>query len=159
MTSLHQRLNQDNVHEQECAVERLQSRWSSNCRVIVDRPPSHPPARQQMGGRLSSGSVKESHHEEPDTGNAQRGRSDPKWDSGSGVITDSPPLQPLSRRGGREIMESTVLLEPAVAVNADRSKDLTNKSFGGIALTDDRLFYSYRTINNGERQGGTTSCA
>jgi hypothetical protein len=157
MTSLHQCLNQENVHEREGAVERLQSRWSSSCRAIVDKPPS--PTRRQLGGRPSSGSLKESHDKDADTGYSQRGRSDPKWDSSSAVITDSPPLQPLSHRGEREILESTVLLEPVVSVNADRSKDLTDKSFGGFSLTDDRLFYSYQTINNGERRGGTTSCA
>jgi V-type H+-transporting ATPase subunit E len=36
-----------------------------------------------------------------------------------------------------EIMkrESTVLLEPVVSINSDRSKDLTDKSYGGIVLT------------------------
>jgi hypothetical protein len=159
MMSLHQHLNQENVHEREGAVEALQSRWSSSCRAIVDRPPSHPPTRRQMGGRPSSGSVKESHLMDPHTGNSRRGLSNSKWNSGSGVITDSPPLQPLSRRDGREILESTVLLEPVVSVNADRSKDLTDKSYGGISLTDDRFVHSYRTINDGERRGGTTSCA
>jgi hypothetical protein len=33
--------------------------------------------------------------------------------------------------------EFTVLLESAVSVNADRSKDLTDKNYGGIALDDD----------------------
>jgi hypothetical protein len=155
MTSLHQCLNQENVHEREGAVERLQSRWSTSCRAIVDKPPSHPPTRRQMGGRPSSGSVKESHHKNPYTDN----RSNSKWDCGSGVIADSPPLQPLSHRGGREILESTVLLEPVVSVNVNRSKDLTDKRYGGIALTNDRFVHSYRTITDGERRGGTTSCA
>jgi hypothetical protein len=159
MTSLHQRLNQENVHERESAVERLQSRWSSSSRVIVDRPPSHPPTRRQMNRRPSSGSVKESHHKDPDTGNSRLRRSNSKWASGSGVITDSPPLQPLSRRGGREILKSTVLLEPVVPVKADRSKDLIHKSLGEMALTDGRFVRSYRAITDGERRGGTASCA
>jgi hypothetical protein len=159
MTSLHQRLNQENVHERESAVEKLQSRWSSSCRAIVDKPPSHPPTRRQMGGRPSNGSVKESHHKDADTGSYRRGRSNSKWDCGSGVIADSPPLLPLSHRGGREFLESTVLLEPVVPVSLDPSKDLTNKSYGRIDLTEDLLFHSYRTINNRERQGGANSCA
>jgi hypothetical protein len=55
--------------------------------------------------------------------------------------------------------ESTLLLEPVVSVNADGSKDLTDKSYGGITLTDDRLFRSYRTIDDGERRGGKSTCA
>jgi hypothetical protein len=158
MTGLHQRLNQENGHEREGAVERLQSRWSSSSQVIVDKPPSHLPTRRQMGGIPSSGSVKEYRHTDAGTGNSRRGQSNSKWDSGSGV-TDSSPLQPLSRRGGREILESTVLLEPVVPVNADRSKDSTDKSYGGMALTDGRYARSYRAINAGERQGGAASCA
>jgi hypothetical protein len=112
MTSLHQRLNQENVHGREGAVERLQSRWSSSSRDIFDRPPSHPPTRQQMGGRSRSGSEKESHHKDPgNTGGVRRGsaggrleRGNPKWDSSSGIITDSPPLQPLSCRGRENIL-------------------------------------------------------
>jgi hypothetical protein len=157
--SLHQHLNQENVHEREGAVEAVRSRWNSSCRAIFDRPPSHPSTRRQMGGRPSSGSVEESHLKDPHTANYRRGRSDPKWNSGSGVIIDSPPLQPLSRRDGSEILESTFLFEPAVSVNANRSKDLTDKSYGGMYLTNDRFVHSYRTINDGERRGGTTSCA
>jgi hypothetical protein len=103
--SLHQRLIQKNVHERESVVERLPSRWSSCSLIIVDRPPSQPLSRRQMSGRPSSGSVKESHHKDPGTGNSRResaaGRlqRNSKWTSGSGVITDSPPLQPPSRRG------------------------------------------------------------
>jgi hypothetical protein len=112
MTSLHRRHNQENVHEREGAVERLESRWSSSSRVVVDRPPSHPPTRRQMGGRSRSGSEKESHDKDPDTtGGVRRGsaggrleRGNPKWDSSSGIITDSPPLQPLSCRGRESIL-------------------------------------------------------
>jgi hypothetical protein len=231
MTSLHQ-----------C----LDHRWSSNTRAIVDRPPSQPPSRRQMSGIPCSGSEKESHHKDPGAGNCRRGspggrlqRSNSKWTSGSGVVTDSPPLQPHSHRGlpvlwspprvhryNRSVAEkalsegstsrvvrdgvrflkppltrqrtrrsfarghnypqilhnmivqglirieenevtffcqgedettvkkvlpaavkeyvdimkreTTVLLEPVVSVNADRPKDLTDKSYGGILLYDER---------------------
>jgi hypothetical protein len=162
MTSLHQSINQENGHEQESApVERLQSRWSASSRVIIDRPPSHPPVRRRMSGRPRNDSVNESRHSDDthSTDNSRRGRSDSKWDSSSGIIADSPPLQPLSlSHRGSEILESTVLLEPVLSVdNADCSKA---KSYGGIASTDHRLFHSYRTISNdGERRGGTAYCA
>ncbi len=55
--------------------------------------------------------------------------------------------------------ESTVLLELVVSVNADGSKDLTDDSYGGIALTGDRCFRLYRIIDDGERRGGLSSCA
>jgi hypothetical protein len=99
MTSLHQRLDQENVHERESAVEMLQSRWRSSSRVIADRPPSQPPSCRQMSGRPSSDSVKESHHKDSYTSNSRLQRSNSKWTSGSEVIADSPPLQPLSHRG------------------------------------------------------------
>ena len=108
MTSLHQRLDRENVHERESAVERLHSRWSSSSRVIVGIPPSQPLSRRQMSGGPSSGLIKES-HKDPGVGDAYRRgnaferpqQSDSKWTSGSGVITDSPPLQPLSRHQSR----------------------------------------------------------
>jgi hypothetical protein len=78
MTTIHQRLNQENMHEQESAIERLQSRWSSSSRGIVDRPPLQPLSPQQMSRSLQ--------------------QSNSKWTSGSGVISDSPPLQPLNHR-------------------------------------------------------------
>jgi hypothetical protein len=78
MTTIHQR-PQENVHERETAVERLQSRWSSSSPVIVDRRPLQPLSRQQMSRRLQ--------------------QSNSKWTSGSGVTSDSPPLKPPSRRG------------------------------------------------------------
>jgi hypothetical protein len=96
MTSLHQCPNQENVHAQEGAVER----------VIVDRPPTQPLSRRSMSGGPCSDSVKES-HKDPGVGDARRRentferlqqQSDSKWTSGSGVITDRPPSQPLSRR-------------------------------------------------------------
>jgi hypothetical protein len=78
MTSIHQR-PQENVHERETAVERLQSRWSSSSSVVVDRRPLQPLSRQQLSRRLQ--------------------QSNSKWTSGSGVMSDSPPLKPPSRRG------------------------------------------------------------
>jgi hypothetical protein len=102
MTSIQQLFNQEHVHERESAVEWLQSRWSSSSRVIADRPPLQPLSRRQMSRRPSSSLVNESCHKEGNSrrgsavGRLQRGHS--KWTSGSGVITDSPPLQPLSRR-------------------------------------------------------------
>jgi hypothetical protein len=108
MTSLHQRINQENVRERESevAVEGLHSRWSSSCRGVVDTPPSQPLSRRQMSGGPSSGSVIES-HKDPGVCDAHRRGSvverlqpsDLKWTSGSGVTADRPPLQPLSRRG------------------------------------------------------------
>jgi hypothetical protein len=105
MTSLHQFLNQENMRERESAVERLHSRWSSSFRIIVDRPPSQPISRRQMSGEPSSCSVKESHQKDPGRGGSaarRLQRSNSKWTSGSGVFTDSPPLQPLSRRGSAD---------------------------------------------------------
>jgi hypothetical protein len=106
MTSLHQRLNQECVHERESAVERLHLRWSSSSRVIVDRPPSQPFSRRQMSGGPISCSVKASPNDlgvgdSRRRGNASEGfqLSDSKWASSSGVITDRPPLQPLRCRG------------------------------------------------------------
>jgi hypothetical protein len=103
MMNQHQRLNQEHAHERESAVEKLQSRWSSSSRVIVDIPPSQPLIRRQMSGRPSSDSVKESRHKDPGTGNSQRGsavgrlqRSRSKRTFGCGVIAGSPLSQPLS---------------------------------------------------------------
>jgi hypothetical protein len=106
MTSLHQHINQENVREQEGVVERLLSRWSSSSRVITDRPPSQPLSCRQMSGGPSGGSVKES-HKDPGMGDAPHRRqsaverpqpSESKWTSGSGIIADRPPVQPLSPR-------------------------------------------------------------
>jgi hypothetical protein len=107
MNTIHQCVNQDNVHERESTVERLQSRWNSGSRV-VDKPPSQPLNLRQMSRRKPCrGSVKKSYryHKDLVMGHSRRenevGRlrqSNSKWTSSSGVITDSPPLQPLSRR-------------------------------------------------------------
>jgi hypothetical protein len=107
MHPLHQQINEDNVHEVEGAAVRLQSRWISSSRVITDKPPSQPLSpRRLMSRRPRSGSVEESQHKDPGTVDSQGGslhgrlqRSNSKWASGSGVIIDSPPLQPLSHRG------------------------------------------------------------
>jgi hypothetical protein len=65
--------------------------------VLVDRQPSQPPSRRQTMSweRKGNGSVEESTKEDLGTGNSRLQRSNAKWTSGSGVITDSPPLQPL----------------------------------------------------------------
>jgi hypothetical protein len=116
MTSLHQRINQENVRERESEVEGLHhSRWSSSSRVGVDTPPSQPLSHRQMSGEPSSSSVKESHTDPGVCDAPQRGsaverlqHSDLKWASGSRVIADRPPLQPLSRRGSaiRKLQQS-----------------------------------------------------
>jgi hypothetical protein len=102
MTSLHQCLNQ------ESTVESLYSRWGSSSRVVGDRPPSQPLSRRQMYGGPSSGCSGKQSHKDPEMGSAHRRgnaferlqqQSVSKWTSGSGVITDRPPSQPLSRRG------------------------------------------------------------
>jgi hypothetical protein len=87
MTSLYQRINQEHVHvhEQERAVEEFHSRWSpsSGSQVIVDRLPSQPLSHRHSRRGSASGRLQ---------------RINSKWTSGSGVVADSPPLQPLSRR-------------------------------------------------------------
>jgi hypothetical protein len=95
--------------DQESADERLPSRWSSSSRVIVDAPPSQPVRRQEMGeSPACSGSVKQTSQHKDNLGTTRNlrresafgslQRSNSRWTSR--VITDSPPLQPLSRRGG-----------------------------------------------------------
>jgi hypothetical protein len=109
MTSLCQRLSQENAHERESAVkQRLHSRWSSSSRVTVDRPPSQPLSRRQRisGGPNSGGSVKES-HKDPGVGDAHRRgnaskrlhQNHSRWASGSEVINDRPPFPPPRCRG------------------------------------------------------------
>jgi hypothetical protein len=128
MSSPHQRLDQENVQEQERyererTVEKYQSRWSSKkTRFIVDTPPSQPRSshHRQMSGRSCSGSsVKASNeHNYLVTGTSRErsahGRlqlSNPKWTPPSSLgITDSLPLQPLSCQGA-EMPDEEVLLE------------------------------------------------
>jgi hypothetical protein len=111
MTSLHQLFNQEIVQERESAVERaewLYSRWSSSVWVTVDKPPSQPRNRRQMSGGSSSDSVKESSkypgvdvaHRRGNAFERPQQESNAKWTCGFGAITDTPPLQPLSRRVG-----------------------------------------------------------
>jgi hypothetical protein len=124
MTSLHQQINEGNVHERESAARRLQSRWIPSSRVVFDRPPSQPLSPRHMSRRTRSGSVQEIQHKEPmfrrprshsvdesqhngpGTGDSQRGSADgefqcskSKWTSGSGAISDTPPSKPISHRG------------------------------------------------------------
>jgi hypothetical protein len=103
MTTMHQRFNQDNVQAQESTIERLQSRWNSGSRVIVDKPPSQPFNLRQMSRRPCRGSVKKSYryHKDLVMGHSRREntvarlqQSNSNWASSSGVITDSPPLRP-----------------------------------------------------------------
>jgi hypothetical protein len=96
MTSLHQNINQEHVQEHVSAVEELHSRWSStSCsQVIVDRLPSQPISRRQSRRGSACGRLQ---------------GSNSKWTSGSGVITDSPPLKPLSRFGSGVITDSPPL--------------------------------------------------
>jgi hypothetical protein len=90
--------------DRESVVERLQSRWISSSRIIVDKPPSSP---RRMSRRLSSSPVlEENQHKDLVTNDSQlespNGRlqcGDSKWRSGSEDFTDSPPSQPLSHRG------------------------------------------------------------
>jgi hypothetical protein len=110
MTSLHQRLNQETMHERESAAERLQSRWSSKkTPFVVDRPPSQPLShRRQMNERPISGSaVKEIHqHMYPGTGNSRARRSavrtlqqsGSRWSSGSQAAFDTASPKALVRR-------------------------------------------------------------
>jgi hypothetical protein len=105
MTCLHQCLGQ------ESTVESLHSRWSSSSQVIADRPPSQPLSRRQMYGP-SSGYSENQSHKDPEMGGVHRRENtierhqqqgNSKWTSGSGVITDGPPLQPLSRRRSHDV--------------------------------------------------------
>jgi hypothetical protein len=138
MTILHQCLNQEFVHERESAVERLHLKWSSSSRVIVDRPPSQPLSRRQMSGGPSSGSVKDI-HEGPGEGDAHRGGnvseefqlSDSKWASGSLMITDRPPLQPI--RYGESAIKHSVEMKNHDIVGLEKSLEqlyLSNNNIG-----------------------------
>jgi hypothetical protein len=89
MTSLyqHQQISHNDMLERESAVERLQSRWISSSRIIVDKPPSSP---RRMSRRQSSSPLKDIEHKDLFTNS--------KWTSGSpGVITDCPPSPPSHR--------------------------------------------------------------
>jgi hypothetical protein len=98
---LHKYLNK------ESAVERLHWERSTSIRAISGRTPSQPCSRHQMNGSLSSVSVKKSQMDLAAGEAHQRGskaferlqQSDFKWNSGSGALTDRPPLHPLSHNG------------------------------------------------------------
>jgi hypothetical protein len=132
MTSIPQFRNKANVYDAESAVERFHSRWSSSVRVtIVDRPPSQPPNCRQMSGGPSSDSVKES-QKYPGVGDAHRRgnaferlqrQSDSKWTSGSGDITDRPPLQPLRR------------MRPSSVLALEHSLEMKNQDTFEITIT------------------------
>ncbi len=131
MYSLHQLLDQENVLARESAVERLQSRWNSSSRVIVDKPPSQPLSRKQTNGSSSNGSLKESHHKGP--------FANSKWTSGSGVVADSPPLQPLSRRGSSVRRLSRYLIRHGIdpGVRSPSNDRATKVCFSSLALNCD----------------------
>jgi hypothetical protein len=117
MTSLHQPLNQENAHEhRECAVQRLDLRWSSSSssRVTVDRAPSQPMRRRQMSGGPSGGLAKERRNDPfvADTPPRRRENASERLQqsdasrssaSGSGVTTDRPPFQPLTCPGSAPV--------------------------------------------------------
>ena len=88
------------MHERESAAERLQSRWSAGSRVIADKPPSQPLSLRQMSKKPSRGDKDRQVMRNSCLGSTvgRLQHSSSKWTSGSKVITDSPPLQPLSRR-------------------------------------------------------------
>jgi hypothetical protein len=101
-------LIKESYHRRESAVERLHSRQKSGTPVIPDSPSPQSRNRLQMSGGSSSVSVKESHKDPGVVGDAHERRSsatkwlqqsDSKWNSGSGTLTDRPPLQPFSRHG------------------------------------------------------------
>jgi hypothetical protein len=91
MTSLHQPINQESIHQREGAVERLHSRWSSSSRG----GPSHIDLAVDDAHRRG-GAVE------------RLQPSDLKWASGSKLIADRPPSQPRSRRGSavRKLQQS-----------------------------------------------------
>jgi hypothetical protein len=86
---------------QESAVGRLHSGG------VSDRPPSQPRSQHQMSGGPSNVSGKESHkdpaageaHEQGSSAFEEAQKSDSKWNSGSGPLTDTPPLHPHNRHG------------------------------------------------------------
>jgi hypothetical protein len=104
-------INEEKARGQESAVGKLHSRHDSSTRVISDIPPSQPRRRRRIGVETRRHvSLKES-YKEAGAGEAhQRGsraqkrleQTDSKWNSGSGALTDRPPLQPFIRHGIRE---------------------------------------------------------
>jgi hypothetical protein len=104
---LHKYLNTESAHLRKRAVGRLHSEQNSSARVISDRPPSQPRSQHQMSGGPSNVSGKESHkdpaageaHEQGSSAFEEAQKSDSKWNSGSGPLTDTPPLHPHNRHG------------------------------------------------------------
>jgi hypothetical protein len=100
-------LNKENTHGRESAPGRLHSRQNAMNRVMSDRPPSQPRRRHEMSGGPSSIAVKENlkdpgadgAHEQGNSAFERLQQSDSKWSSGSGALTDRPPLQPFCRHG------------------------------------------------------------
>jgi hypothetical protein len=101
---LRKHFKKEKAHGRESAVEKLSCGRISSTRTISGRPPRSPRKMRQV---LSSVSVKES-HKDPGASKAHQRRSstfkrfqqsDSKWNSGSGTLTDRPPLQPLRRHG------------------------------------------------------------
>jgi hypothetical protein len=102
---------------------------ASNTRFIVDRPPSQPLSRQRSG-IPSVGIVKESHNKDPGTKPKRRGsaagrlqRNNSKWTPGVEVVTDSPPLQPLSEGFNRVVQDGARFLKPPL------TRQRTKRSF------------------------------
>jgi hypothetical protein len=102
---LRKHFKKEKAHGRESAVEKLSCGRISSTRTISGRPPRSPRKMRQV---LSSVSVKESHKDPGVVGDAHERRSsatkwlqqsDSKWNSGSGTLTDRPPLQPFSRHG------------------------------------------------------------
>jgi hypothetical protein len=105
-TCLHT-LIKESYYGRESAVERLHSRQNPGTPVIPDSPSPQSRNRLQMSEGSSSVSAKES-HKDPGVGDTHQRRSsaskwlqqsDSKWNSGSGTLTDRPPLPPFSRHG------------------------------------------------------------
>jgi hypothetical protein len=103
----HKCINKEKAHGRESADGNLDSRQNLSTRVISDRPPSQPRRCRRVSLEPSSVSVKE-RRKDPGAGEAHHlGRfdlkrlqqSDSKWSSGSGALTDRPPLQPFIRHG------------------------------------------------------------
>jgi hypothetical protein len=141
---LHKCINKEKAHGRESAVgKQLDSRQNLITRVISDRPPSQPRRRCRMSVEPSSVSVKES-HKDPGAGEAHHlGRfalkrlSDSKWSSGSGALTDRPPLQPFihhgiseaSRASTKGYQEDPILEEPRPESNDSRWSSGYRSSF------------------------------
>jgi hypothetical protein len=108
MTSLHQRLNQENEYEQESAVEMLHSRWSSSSQTFVDKPPSQPLSLRQISERPSNSPVKESYQTDPDTGNSRRGNATGKLRRLNSKLTSSSGSPPTDHHCNHSVAEEAL---------------------------------------------------